>query len=77
MIKPNLDDMKTVYYTILLLWSVESVTVYRSYFDDFNHSVLFGLFSIISDLSVVGRFETVLIVVLTDVLGCSPMRRCG
>ena len=33
-----LDDMKTVYYTILLSWSVVSVTVYRSYFDDFNHS---------------------------------------
>ena len=32
-----LDDMKTVYYTILLSWSVVSVTVYRSYFDDFNH----------------------------------------
>ena len=34
-----LDDMKTVYYTILLSWSVVSVTVYRSYFDDFNHMV--------------------------------------
>ena len=33
-----LDDMKTVYYTILLSWSVVSVTVYRSYFDDFNHT---------------------------------------
>ena len=32
-----LDDMKTIYYTILLSWSVVSVTVYRSYFDDFNH----------------------------------------